>query len=104
MVGGGGVNITGYSTMRSTLPVVRLSAVFDKCGNLVILLLTTEITVSHIVSAEFCCFIIKNSKPLQALFRAKGSVCSPPPVNPTLLSTTACSPFPVNPTLLLFFS
>lgn len=51
--GGGGArstlvpNVIGYSAMHSELRVLHLSLVFDNCGNLMILLLTTKITVSH---------------------------------------------------------
>ena len=44
-------NIISYSVIHSALPVTHLSAVFDKCGK-VIILLTSEITVSHFVSAN----------------------------------------------------
>ena len=67
LVEGGGArptlvpNVIGFSAMHSALRVTHLSAVFDNGGNLMILLLTNEMTVSHFASADFYCAIIKNS-------------------------------------------
>ena len=47
--------------IHSSLLVTHQSTAFDNCGNLMILLLTTKIMVSHFGSANFYCFIMKNS-------------------------------------------
>ena len=52
-------NIIGYLIMHCTLSVTHLLAVFDNCGHLMKLLLSTKVPVSHFVSANFHCFIVK---------------------------------------------